>query len=299
VLRAGISAGERRRLVETEMRSGGPTRVLVDRSPLARRRDLAEVLRVTVFSPDDLELVKGSPTERREFLDDLLVSISPRHDAARSDYERVLKQRNALLKSRRLDAEGVATLDVFDVQLSRAGAELVRGRLNLVSRLLEPLGEVYGELSSRTSEVHTAYVADWCGAGAERDEIEGGLAAALQSARSRDMERGVTSVGPHRDEWRLGLGGRDARTQASQGEQRSLALAMRLAGHLVVREVTGITPVLLLDDVFSELDAARSEALVAQLPAGQALLTTAARVPDVVEADRVLRLAGHRLVEAA
>jgi DNA replication and repair protein RecF len=299
VLRCEIAAGERRRLVEAELRPTTGTRVRVDRHPLPRRRDLHDVLRVTIFSPDDLELVKGAPAERREYLDELVGSISPRCDAARSELERVLRQRNALLKLRRLDADGLATLDVFDAQLARAGAVLVQGRLALIERLSGALLDAYADLSGHRCTVSTSYRSEWFTGAPDREALEASLLAALEESRGRELDRGATAVGPQRDEWQLAIDGREARAQASQGEQRSLALALRLAGHAVVRDVTGVTPVLLLDDVFSELDPVRSDALVTLLPPGQALLTTAARLPDAVTPDQVLRLSGHRLVTGA
>jgi DNA replication and repair protein RecF len=298
-VRAQVVVGERRRLVEVELSSTGPSRVLVDRSALARRRDLADVLRVTVFSPDDLELVKGPPAERRSYLDEVLASISPRHDAALRDHDKVLRQRNALLKGRRLDAEGVATLEVFDAQLARVGADVVRGRLALLGRLDAPLASSYRSLAGTDVTTSARYESEWLPSDCAPDDVTSALVSAIAAARPRDIERGSTSVGPHRDELRLGLDARDARTQASQGEQRSLALSMRLAAHLTVREITGITPVLALDDVFSELDGERCDALVALLPPGQALMTTAGWIPPSVTPERVLRLANHRLVQAA
>jgi DNA replication and repair protein RecF len=281
-------------LIEAEIAAAGRNRVLVGRKPLARARDLLGFLRVTVFAPDDLRLVKGGPAERREELDELLVACSPRWDAVRGDYERVLRQRNAWLRTwSRADDPG--TLDVWDDQLARVGAELVRARLKLVDRLGAPLGKAYAAVAGTTADVSGAYEAAWADEPLDihrHDEIPTLLGEAVTRARSADLERRVSTVGPHRDDWRLSIDGLDCRRYASQGEQRTLALALRLAGHAVVTEVVGEAPVLLLDDVFSELDEIRCAGLVAHLPEGQALVTTSGVLPAGLEPDRVLRVGG-------
>ncbi|MGH9035122.1 MAG: DNA replication/repair protein RecF [Acidimicrobiia bacterium] len=287
------------RLVEAEITATGRNRVLVNRKPLARARDVLGTLRVTVFSPDDLRLVKGGPAERRGELDDLLVALSTRYDAARSDYERVLRHRNAWLKSWSRN-DDPATLDVWDDQLTRAGAELVRGRLKLLERLEAPLAKAYADLAGAgAADVAGAYEPGWA-PGEDLDEsrlddVGPLLAEAVANSRPADLERRITLVGPHRDDWRLTVEARDARRYASQGEQRSLALAVRLAGHMVVAEVAGEAPVLLLDDVFSELDDTRSAGLVAHLPTGQALVTTAGHLPPGLPAERVVWITGGRV----
>jgi DNA replication and repair protein RecF len=301
VLRTELVDTDRRVTLAAELHSHGRSRVLLNGQAVARRRDLADLLRVTVFTPDDLQLVKDGPSERRWYLDEILASLAPRYDRARSDYERVLRQRNALLKGGVRDADAKATLTVFDAQLVASGSELVRGRLGLVHRLARPVAQAYVRLAG-AGTVGARYLADWHATPLEvtdREQVEELLAAAVDRERPREIERRVTLVGPHRDEWQLGIDGLDARTHASQGEQRSLALALRLAGHTAVQEATGSTPVLLLDDVFSELDDRRAEALVELLPHGQTLLTTASHVPRVVSPDRVLRLSGHELEEIA
>jgi DNA replication and repair protein RecF len=293
ILRVEVAEEERRQLLEVAIRAVGANRVLLNRNRLNRTRDLAGLLRVTVFSPDDLDLVKGGPSQRRDFLDDLLSGLAPRYDAARGDFERVLKHRNALLRGGVRDADDRATLDVFDEQLVQSGAELVRGRLRLVENLVPVLTRSYAQLAGRASEVDALYVAEWASeplTSAMVDDITDALRRAITERRKHEIDRGLTLVGPHRDELRLRLDVLDARTHASQGEQRSFALALRLAGHHVTAELTGATPVLLLDDVFSELDAARADALVRDLPPGQTLLTTASVVPPGVEPERRLRI---------
>ncbi|MFM7224850.1 MAG: DNA replication/repair protein RecF [Actinomycetota bacterium] len=291
VVRAEITDGDRAQLFEAEIRVSGRNRLQCNRQPVARARDLHGLLRVTVFAPDDTELVKGGPAGRRTYLDELLASIAIRYDAAQADFDRVLRQRNALLRGGVRDAEARSTLDVFDLQLAAAAAEVVRGRLRLAERLAPAIGEGYDALAGAEAGIAATYEADWApdGVGAD-DPIDELLAEALVRTRRAEIDRGLTLVGPHRDEWRLVIGGLDSRHQASQGEQRTLALALRLAGHRVVAEVTGAAPVLLLDDVFSELDSLRSAALVRELPTGQTLLTTAGAVPDAVVPERRLRV---------
>jgi DNA replication and repair protein RecF len=285
-------------LIEAEIAAAGRNRVLLNRKPLPRARDLLGSLRITVFAPDDLRLVKAGPAERRAELDDLLVALSPRYDAVQSDYERVLKHRNAWLRTWSR-ADDPATLDVWDEQLVRAGAELVRGRLKLLDRLAAPLGKAYGDVAGAAADVSGAYEAAWAGDvildETRLDDVAPSLAEAVTRSRSADLERRLTLVGPHRDDWRLSIDGLDARRYASQGEQRSLALAVRLAGHVVISDVIGEPPVLLLDDVFSELDETRANNLVAHMPIAQALVTTAGTLPPGLPAERVVWVAGGRL----
>lgn len=302
VLRAELRVGEAEHLVEAEIAETGRNRVKVDRQPLARVRDLAEVLRVAVFAPDDLALVKGSPTERRAYLDGLVSSLSRRHDLTAREYERVLRQRNASLRFGARTAGEVTALGVWDEQLARLGAAVLRTRIRLIERLQPALGEAYEMLARRPGELSTTYEAPW----ARQDvtplavvELESVLAEALGRGRRTDLERGFTSAGPHRDDWAIDLAGRDARRHASQGEQRCLALALRLAAHRVVLEITGHRPVLLLDDVFSELDESRAEALVGSLPDGQVVLAAAGQVPEELQPDLLVRVEGGRIAEAA
>jgi DNA replication and repair protein RecF len=293
IVRVEVAEGERLQLLEVAIKAVGPNRVLLNRNRLNRTRDLSGLLRVTVFAPDDLDLVKGGPSERRDFLDDLLSGLAARYEAARGDFERVLRHRNALLRAGIRDDDDRTTLDVFDEQLVQSGAELVRGRLRLIERLVPVITRSYVQLAGQTTEVEATYVADWTDEPVTIDVVDivpELLRASIATRRKQEIDRGLTLVGPHRDEVRLRLNDLDARTHASQGEQRSLALALRLAGHHVTAELTGASPVLLLDDVFSELDGARADALVRELPPGQTLLTTASAVPAGVEPERRLRI---------
>jgi DNA replication and repair protein RecF len=298
IVPANRGPGVRPDRIEAEIAAAGRNRVLLNRKPLPRARDLLGSLRVTVFAPDDLRLVKAGPTERRAELDDLLVALSPRYDAVQSDYERVLKHRNAWLRTWSR-ADDPATLDVWDEQLVRAGAELVRGRLKLLDRLAAPLGKAYGDVAGAAADVSGAYEAAWAGDvildETRLDDVAPLLSEAVARSRSADLERRLTLIGPHRDDWRLSIDGLDARRFASQGEQRSLALAVRLAGHVVISDVVGEPPVLLLDDVFSELDETRANNLVAHMPIAQALVTTAGTLPPGLPAERVVWVVGGRL----
>ena len=290
VLRGSVETDGREALIEAELVPGGRNRVQVNRQRLQRSRDLLGTLRVTVFAPDDLVLVKGGPGERRRLLDDALVALHPRNDKLRADVDRILRQRNALLRQSggRLTAEVASTLDVWDARLAEAGEALVAARTELVDRLAPVVAKAYAEVAvdgPTAADVAVSYVPSW----------EGPLAAALAGARRDELRRGVTLVGPHRDDVSLVLDDLPARTHASQGEQRSLALALRLGTHEVVRAATGAPPVLLLDDVFSELDPARSDALLAHLPPGQTLLTTAGGLPPGARPERTVHVAAGKI----
>ncbi len=297
IVRAEVTTGGRQQLFEAEIRATGRNRILCNRQAVTRARDLHGLLRVTVFAPDDLTLVKGGPAERRDFLDELLAMLAARYDAARSDFERVLKQRNALLRSGVREEDARFTLDVFDEQLVLSGAELTRGRLRLLERLVPAVAAAYETLALDMRPITATYMSESASVpltAADADTLEDQLREVLVRRRSAEIDRGLTLVGPHRDELHLKIDGLDARYQASQGEQRTLALALRLAGHVVVRELTGASPVLLLDDVFSELDAQRAAALVRNLPPGQTLLTTAGVLPpDVVAQQNLVVQAGR------
>jgi DNA replication and repair protein RecF len=286
-----VEDGDRPRRVEAEVRAVGRNRVLLDGHPIARTRDLLGCLWVTVFAPDDLALVKSGPAGRRAYLDDLLVATAPRYEAVRSEYDKVLRHRNALLKGGVRDAEARDTLAVFDDQLVRTGTELVTGRLGLVERLAPEVDAAYRALAPASAPISAVYEAEWADGGTP-DVVAAPelLRAALAARRRNELDRGLTLVGPHRDEWRLEVGGLDTRTHASQGEQRTLALALRLAGHRVCTEILDEPPVLLLDDVFSELDHGRADALVHELPAGQTIVTTAGDLPAAVHPEQQVRV---------
>ena len=289
VVRGTAERGGRELLIEAEIRVRGRGRVAVNRQPLRRAADLVGALVASVFSPDDLELVKGGPSARRRYLDDLLVALHARNDALRRDLERILRQRTALLRDcgGRLSPALAPTLDVWDSKLATVGDALGAARADLVSRLEPALAAAYAGIAGPDARpVGMAYDAPW---------RADGLAAALTASRVEELRRGVCLVGPHRDELVLTISGMPARTHASQGEQRSLALALRLAGHRVVGESAGESPVLLLDDVFSELDESRSQALLDHLPPGQAILTTTGAIPSAAMPDLVVEASAAHL----
>lgn len=289
VIRATVRHDDGRELlVEIQIPRQGRTTVLVNRQRLQRTRDLLGVLRVTVFSPDDLELVKGSPSERRRFCDETLVSLAVKNDALRLDLDRVLRQRNTLLRqcNGRLTDEVGFTLDVWDERMATIGDELGQARADLVAQLQPAAEEAYQQLAGRPLAVGLRYEPEW---------RRSGLAAALRTSRTDDVRRGVSTVGPHRDDVEFALGSMPARTHASQGEVRSLALSLRLAAHRLVAAATDMTPLLILDDVLSELDPERCEALLTHLPPGQVVITTASPLPEAAQPDRVLRIEQGRV----
>ena len=283
IVRATVETDDgREQLIEVEIPRVGRNRIQVNRQRVSRMSDLVGVVQVTVFSPDDLELVKGGPSLRRGWIDAAVGSRHVKFAALRGEVERVLKQRNALLRSAhgRLDADAAFTLDVWDAKLAEVGERLRSVRLSLLDEMAPVLATAYDAVAQQAAMVETFYESSW----------EGDLAEALVAARDVDVRRGVTTIGPHRDEILLSIAGAPARTQASQGEQRSLALALRLAADGVVRHAGVAEPVLLLDDVFSELDPNRAGALLEALPGGQRILTTAAGLPPAAMPDQVLRI---------
>jgi DNA replication and repair protein RecF len=273
----------REMLVELELSRHGRNRVQVNRQRLQRARDLLGVMRVTVFSPDDLALVKEGPQERRRFMDDTLVSLALKYDALRLELDRIIKQRNVLLKQSggRLGDDAVFTLDVWDAKFAEIGDQFGHARAVLVARLSPMVAAAYEQLADRPTPVELRYEPVW---------RRRGLVAALLSARSDDVRRGSSTVGPQRDDVELFINGLPARTHASQGEQRTLALALRLAAHRMVAEKVGSAPLLVLDDVLSELDPQRCAALLQHLPAGQVILTTAGVLPDTAHPDVIVRI---------
>ncbi len=286
VIRAEVVHDDGRKLlIEAEINRNGRNRVLVNRQRLGRSRELLGVLRVSVFSPDDLALVKDGPGERRRLMDDTLVALAVKHDALRLEIDRILKQRNSLLKQcgGRLSDDVATTLDVWDDKLARHGEQLGHARATLVARLSPMVLEAYEQLAGQATPVELIYEPVWRRAG---------LLNALAAARTDDIRRQASTVGPHRDDLEISINGLPARTHASQGEQRSLALALRLGAHRLIADKVGTAPILILDDVLSELDASRATALLANLPVGQVLITTASALPAEAHPDRVLRISG-------
>jgi DNA replication and repair protein RecF len=305
ILRAAVSSAERDSLVEIELNPGRANRVRLNRVPLPRPREALGTLQCVLFAPEDVVVVKGDPDQRRRYLDDLLVATRPRFAGTRSDYERVLRQRTALLKSAKAarltgSSSGVPALEIWDEHLVAKGAELTAGRLELTAALRPLLAKAYaavsgGDLSAGMSYRLGGGTDARPGAAVTQDEPPADRAAlaqrlsqSLARVRRAELERGVCLVGPHRDELELRIGELPARGYASHGESWSLALALRLAAYDLLRS-GGEDPVLLLDDVFAELDSGRREALAGLVSGAEQVLVTAA-VPEDVPA----RLAGQR-----
>ncbi|MBM7167206.1 DNA replication/repair protein RecF [Streptomyces sp. G44] len=286
VIRANVRQGERQQLIELELNPGKANRARINRSSQVRPRDVLGIVRTVLFAPEDLALIKGDPGERRRFLDELITARSPRMGGVRSDYDRVLKQRNTLLKSAALARRhggrsmDLSTLDVWDQHLARVGAELLAQRLDLISALQPLADKAYEQLAPGGGPVSLEYKPSAPGDGHTREALYEQLTAALQEVRKQEIERGVTLVGPHRDDLLLKLGQLPAKGYASHGESWSYALALRLASYDLLR-AEGNEPVLVLDDVFAELDARRRERLAELVAPGEQVLVTAAVDDDV------------------
>ncbi|MFE4226450.1 DNA replication/repair protein RecF [Arthrobacter sp. NPDC056886] len=325
MIRAKLVRGEQATVLELEINASRANRGRINRSNPVRARDLLGICQTVLFAPEDLALVKGDPSNRRRFLDELLVSLMPRHAATRSDYDRVLKQRNALLKSGRtgkFTAGHEATLDVWDQHMARAGAELLHARLELVDRLQPHLRNAYAQLTDGSKEAAAVYRStlqdimddDGAGASSATRPADGPAAAAepaedlrllsvgqltdryiqaFAASRRKELERGISLVGPHRDELELVLGSAPAKGYASHGETWSMCLSLRLASYYVMLDdarTGGSPPILILDDVFAELDVQRRRKLAAIVSGAEQVLVTAA-----VEADIPAELTGRRV----
>jgi DNA replication and repair protein RecF len=300
IIRASVHDATRDALVEIELNPGRANRVRLNRAPLTRPRDILGVLRTVLFAPEDLALVKGDPGERRRFLDDLLVAMAPRYAAVRADYDRVLRQRTALLKSagpkggpkgNRQSREAVmSTLDVWDAHLARAGAELLVAREHLVAAVRPHVERAYTAVAGdrglasieyrRSFEPPQEAASEGASHGERVKGAEDALLVALAEVRDSELDRGVCLAGPHRDELELAVRGLPARGYASHGESWSLALALRLASFDLLRAGRE-DPVLILDDVFAELDAGRRDRLAALVAEAEQVLVTAAVPADV------------------
>jgi DNA replication and repair protein RecF len=286
ILRASIRSQQRDSLVELELNSGRPNRARLNRAPLSRPRDALGTLRCVLFAPEDLAIVKGDPSERRRYLDDLLVASRPRYAGIRADYERVVKQRSALLKSARAAGRGdPAGLEVWDEQLVTHGAALTAGRLQLTASLRPLVTDRYNDVSGDAGGASISYRQGSERSGAfdpdpEPAKIAQTMREWLKRLRRAELERGVCLVGPHRDELELRIGELPARGYASHGESWSLALALRLAAFGLLR-ADGEDPVLMLDDVFAELDTGRRDRLAELAGDAEQVLVTAAVLADV------------------
>ena len=313
VIRGVVVRDGRETLVELELNPGRANRARLNRAPMPRPREVLGALRSVLFAPEDLALVKGDPAGRRAFLDDLLVQRQPRWSGVRSDYDKVLKQRSALLKSaapvlrrgarRRSErftaygepvaearASALHTLDVWDAQLARFGAQLLSGRLRLLADLRPHLLKAYAAVSAGPAEARAVYRSSLREDAAVRlatadlpdvEVLEKELLASLLEVRDQEIDRGVSLVGPHRDDLHLVLGDLPAKGYASHGESWSFALGLKLAAYQLLRADLGEDPVLVLDDVFAELDAGRRDRLASLVEHGEQVLVTAAVEADV------------------
>jgi DNA replication and repair protein RecF len=288
-IRAVVVNEGRELTVQVEIASGKANRARVNRAPVRSPREILGIVRTVVFAPEDLALVRGDPGERRGLLDDLLVARAPRWAGARADYDKVLRQRSALLKTARNARGDTSTLDVWDAHLARAGAVLVAGRLELTAVLAPHVRDAYAEVAPESVPVGARYrskvaAIDELGVGGADvppvEDLEAVLLEEMRRRRTHEIERGVCLVGPHRDDLELVLGEGPAKGYASHGESWSLALALRLGGFELLRG-EGSEPVLVLDDVFAELDARRRRALAHTAGRAEQVLVTAAVDDDV------------------
>ncbi|QNN54450.1 DNA replication/repair protein RecF [Nocardioides mesophilus] len=295
VVRLAVVRDERQAVLEVEINPGKSNRARINRSPLPRAREILGMVRTVLFSPEDLTLVKGDPGDRRRFLDDLLVQRAPRYAGVRSDYDRVLKQRNTLLKTAGLARRGgpgssrgesaLATLGVWDSHLARTGSELLAARIALVEALKPLVGTAYEAVArgatrdDATLEYRPSLeLPEHEPQAPDRAVLAAALLAEVERRRDDELDRGISLVGPHRDELALRLGPLPVKGYASHGESWSFALALRLASYDLLR-ASGDDPILILDDVFAELDTERRERL-AELVAGAEQVLVTAAVPE-------------------
>lgn len=296
-VRAKVVRGERTAIEEVQIAASGSNKARLNGNPV-KPRDLLGVLTAVVFAPEDLGLVKGDPSERRRFLDDLMTARRPRFSAVRSEYDKVLKQRNALLKTAKLGggaAKKESTLEVWDHHLAKAGAALLAGRLELTAALAQPVARAYSTVSGneaaddpRPAGLRYRRSSDRAGGGrpTTQEELFDELMSAFTAGRRQEVERGMTLFGPHRDDLELLLGPAPAKGYASHGESWSFALALRLASFELLGHDAGERtdwPVLILDDVFAELDTGRRSRLAAMVAEAEQVLVTAAVPSDVPE----------------
>ena len=303
IVRARVTAGlddPRQLQVEVEITPGSANRARLNRSPLKRPRELVGILRTVLFAPEDLALVKGDPSERRRFLDELIVARWPRLAGTRADYDRVLRQRNTLLRSlagrlrgSSAGADVGSTLDVWDSHLAAAGGELMAARLSTLADLAPHVAKAYADIAPTNNDATVEYKASIpLTDQTAREELTELLSATMLERRSDEIQRGVSLVGPHRDDLVLSLGLLPAKGYASHGESWSFALALKLGSFALLR-ADGVEPVLILDDVFAELDTTRRERLAAGVSGAEQVLVTAAVGADVPE-----QLQGRRFTVA-
>jgi DNA replication and repair protein RecF len=274
VVRGGFSGAASETTVECELPVEGRRTVLVNTKRPKRMRDVLLSVPIVAFMPDDLDIVKRGPAIRRDYLDDLGSMLWPQAGGDLAEYERILKQRNALLRQEGRHTDPV-TLDVWDERLSEGAANVLLHRRNVAAALQPLLLESYEQIGG-TGSLRWAYRSTWGTDDVwDRQELVAAMSGALLDHRRRDLEVRSTTVGPHRDEPELVLDGRSTRRQSSQGEQRTVALALRVGSHKLITDIRDVVPLLLLDDVFSELDITRASRVLSLMPTGQVFVTTA------------------------
>ncbi len=286
VVRGAVVHDGRELLLELEINPGKANRARLNRAPATRTRDLLGILRTVLFAPEDLAVVRGDPSERRRFLDELLVMRTPRYAGIKTDYDRALKQRNSLLKSagasRRSGGPDLSVLEVWDEQLADFGSQLLAGRLSLVDALRPYMVHAYADVAPESEPAGMVYrtsLGDLAG-DTPAEALRVAYLDEITRRRSNELDRGITLVGPHRDELELLLGPGPAKGYASHGESWSMALALRLGSFGLLR-ADGIAPVLILDDVFAELDASRRASLARWVAGADQVVITAAVGADV------------------
>ncbi len=295
VIRSGLVGEQRQRLIEIEIPRHGARKTQVDKTRLRRTADLLGVLRVVAFLPEDLDVIKRGPAHRRELLDDIAVQLWPAAHLDQAEYERSLRQRNAFLKQGEHDD---ATLSVWDSRLAQAGGRVLARRARVIEVMSDLLTTAYSEIADSETDAGFTYSPSWGGDldQASAAELGDRLAGSLERSRRIDYERRMTTVGPHRDEPGFSIDLHEARSHGSQGEQRTMALAVKLAAHRAVAAAIGEAPVLVLDDVFSELDPERAAALATVLPEDTQTMITSARPEDIPLEGTVWRV-GEGVVE--
>lgn len=316
IIRARLEHGDRQVLAEVQLNRTGANRAQVNRS-MIRTRELPRYFSSVLFAPEDLALVRGEPSGRRRFLDELLVLRVPRMSGVLADYDRVLKQRNTLLKSAR--ASGVrgsqlSTLDIWDERLVALGAEIIEARAKLVDELLPHVSAAYSAVAGTEHSASLASSLSILSASADDEPDETAVAttgisaefaaeqfrASLARSRRAELDRGLTLTGPHRDDLVLHLNGLPARGYASHGESWSFALSLKLASAEVLRrDSSSGDPVLMLDDVFAELDESRRARLADAVDGFEQVLITAAVFDDVPSqlAGSKVQIRAGRIVE--
>jgi DNA replication and repair protein RecF len=288
---------DRENLLELELNTQGSNRARINKGDASRVRDVLGYVNAVIFSPEDLDIVKRDPSNRRAFIDELIAQLTPRMAGVYSDYERVLKQRNTLLKSARnipTGSSSLSTLDSWDQSLVRIGSEIISARFDITARLAPHLQEAYAAIADEkndpsvklrssllSNDIESETSNEFLDTG-NREEIENLFQQRLKDVRSKELERGVTLVGPHRDDLLLLLGTLPAKGYISHGESWSYALALKLASaELIRKEARAGDPVLILDDVFAELDSTRRSRLAALVSHNEQVIITAAVAEDV------------------